>query len=92
MARNTTTEEHTMSAIPSAERNTKFRNETATRWVAQATGKRHALATEWLNLSADLDGKGQHILADKAIVNALMIAVGSVPMSRLPITVGQEWA
>jgi hypothetical protein len=81
-----------MSCIPSATRNAKFRAEANDRFVAKATGKRHALATEWLDLSAALDARGSHILADKAIVNAMMIACGSVPAKSLPITVGQAWA
>jgi hypothetical protein len=92
MATITDPKESAMSCIPSAPRNEKFRAEAADRFVSKATGKRHALATEWLDLSATLDARGSHILADKAIVNAMMIACGSVTLKSLPISIGQAWA
>lgn len=74
-----------------ADRNNRFRAD-ADKFIVKATGRRRALADEWIAASIVFDTNGQHIYADKAIHNALCVACGSVPMKRVPITLAESWS
>jgi len=78
------------SAIPSIAKNDRLRD-SADQHIARATPKRQALAIEWIAVSIILDERGQHIRADKAIMNALYIAGGTTPMRDLPSTLAWSW-